>query len=229
MTRRLIVNADDFGRSRAVNEGVVRAHEDGIVTSASLMVRGAAAAEAAASAPSRLSLGLHVDLAEWTYRDGEWQVVYERVPVDDGDAVAAEVEEQLARFRALVGRDPTHVDSHQHVHRDEPVASVLRAVAERLGVPLRHFGPIAYCGAFYGQDGRGVRYPELIGVDALVATLASLPEGVTELVCHPGVEDANDEGMYAAERARELETLCDPRVRAALAKEAIELRSFADV
>src|ERR687893_53407 len=77
--RYLIVNSDDFGLSRGVNQGIIEAHEQGIVTSASLMVRWPAAAEAAAYARehSELSLGLHIDLSEWAYRDGDWRAVYE--------------------------------------------------------------------------------------------------------------------------------------------------------
>ena len=80
-TRRLIVNADDFGRSHGINRGVFAAHERGIVTSASLMVRWPAAAAAAASARTRpaLALGLHVDLGEWACRGEEWAAVYEVV------------------------------------------------------------------------------------------------------------------------------------------------------
>src|SRR2546430_9059599 len=108
--RHLIVNADDFGQSRGVNRGIVAAHERGIVTSASLMVRWPAAAEAAAlgRAHPRLSIGLHVDLGEWTYRDGEWVPVYEVVRLDNPAAVAQEAGRQLAAFRRLTGADPTH-------------------------------------------------------------------------------------------------------------------------
>src|SRR5207249_7492687 len=83
--RYLIVNADDFGLSPGVNRGIIKAHDQGIVTSASLMVRMPAAAEAAAYArehPS-LSVGLHCDLGEWTYRDRKWEPVYEVAPLDD--------------------------------------------------------------------------------------------------------------------------------------------------
>src|SRR4051794_39741974 len=78
MQRYLIVNADDFGQSRGVNAGIVEAHERGVVTSASLMVRWPAAAEAAACARShpRLAVGLHLDLGEWECRDGTWVARY---------------------------------------------------------------------------------------------------------------------------------------------------------
>src|SRR6266446_1898300 len=102
-SRRLIVNADDFGQSPGVNRGIIAAHERGIVTSASLMVRWPAAAAAAAYASTHpeLSVGLHVDLRELIYRDGSWAVVYEVVPVDDRAAVAEEVGRQLDAFRRL--------------------------------------------------------------------------------------------------------------------------------
>ena len=116
MTKRyLIVNADDFGQSPGINEGIITAHEHGIVTSASLMVRWPAAATAAeyAGAHPRLSLGLHVDLGEWAYRHGEWVPLYQVVPVDDAVSVAEEVSRQLVAFQHLTGKHPTHIDSHQ--------------------------------------------------------------------------------------------------------------------
>src|SRR5207247_6198174 len=72
--RYVIVNADGFGRSPGVNRGIVAAHERGIVTSASLMVRWDAAAEAAAYGREHpeFSLGLHLDLGEWACREGPW-------------------------------------------------------------------------------------------------------------------------------------------------------------
>ena len=137
--KRLIVNADDFGLTPGVNEGVITGHTGGIITSASLMVRGPAAAAAArlSATHRRLSVGLHVDLGEWIYRNDCWAPLYEVVDPADAGAVALEVERQLDMFRELMGREPTHLDSHQHMHHDEPLRSVMRAQAEKLGVPLR--------------------------------------------------------------------------------------------
>jgi chitin disaccharide deacetylase len=228
VARCLIVNADDFGRSPGVNRGIIGTFERGIVTSASLMVRWPDAAAAAAYGRGHpdLSVGLHVDLGEWSCRDGTWMAVYEVVPLSDSRVVAEEVARQLAVFRNLLGRDPTHLDSHQHVHREEPVRSVLSALACQLRVPLRDCHPaVRYCGDFYGQTGKGQSCPAAISVEGLLRIISALPAGVTELGCHPGEVD-NMDSMYRNERAQEVKTLCHPQIRSALVAEGIELRSF---
>jgi chitin disaccharide deacetylase len=228
MTRTLIVNADDFGHSDGVNAGIVEAHERGIVTSTSAMVRmpaAAAAAELARTRPS-LAVGLHIDLGQWDYVDGEWRPAYERCASDDAAAVERECRAQLDVFRELLGRNPTHLDSHQHVHLSEPVASVATALAAELDVPLRDRG-IRYEGGFYGQSGQGEPFPEGITVERLVELVKSLPPGSTELGCHPGI-GVGAESSYGAEREQELEALCDERVRAAIERLGIVLRSFAE-
>ena len=228
----LVVNADDFGLTRGVSRGIIRAYEHGIVTSTSLMVRGAAAADAGRYARQRpeLAIGLHVDLGEWSYVDGDWAAEYEVVDVDDERAVSHEVTAQLLRFAELTGRRPTHLDSHQHVHGAEPVRSVLLRAARCLGVPLRDCDDrIEHRGDFYGQDGRGESYPELITVAAFDRIVGSLPEGWTELGCHPGDADDLPAGMYHEERALELEVLCDPGAGSSLTRHGVELRSFAEL
>jgi predicted glycoside hydrolase/deacetylase ChbG (UPF0249 family) len=227
--RTLVVNADDFGRSPGITRGVLRAHVHGIVTSTSLMVRyehSAAAAAAAASHPG-LGVGLHLDLAEWAFRDGGWRCVYEVVPAGDAWAVEREVRAQLARFRELVDRDPTHLDSHQHVHRDEPVRSVVGRVAGELGVPVRHGSSVRYCGAFYGQGRLGTALSEAITPTALAALIRDLPPGATELACHPA-DDVDIDTDYGRERLVELASLCDPAVHAAVRAADAHLAHFGD-
>ena len=227
-SRRLVVNADDFGLSEGVNAGIVRAHEEGIVTSTSLMVHGAGA-EAAALAAARLpalGVGLHLDLAEWECVDGEWRAVYERVDAADAAAVAAELEAQLGRFRELLGREPGHLDSHQHVHRSEPVRSLMGARAKELRVPLRHHGRVRYCGAFYGRGHGNAPQPGAVTPARLAALVAGIPAGATELCCHPGRDP--EPGGYGAERVLELEALCDPGVREAADRAEVRLCTFAE-
>src|SRR5215813_7133213 len=126
-TRSLIVNADDFGQSAGVNFGIIEAFERGIVTSTSIMVRWPAAAEAAqyARSHSQLSVGLHFEIGEWAFRHGEWIALYEVVAKTDAEAVSGELSHQLQVFCDLLGRPPSHLDSHQHVHRSDPVRSIM--------------------------------------------------------------------------------------------------------
>ena len=71
----LIVNGDDFGRSLGINTGILQCHDEGILTSASLMTLWPASAAAAVAAKARpqLSIGLHVDLGEWIYTEKLWR------------------------------------------------------------------------------------------------------------------------------------------------------------
>jgi predicted glycoside hydrolase/deacetylase ChbG (UPF0249 family) len=226
--RVLVVNADDFGLSPGINRGVARAHEHGIVTSASLMVRQPAAADAVryARRVGTLGLGLHFEIGEWEYRDGEWHTRHSFVAADDARAVEDELEHQLEMFTRLAGRPPTHIDSHQHVHRDAPVDQIVVRAGARLGIPVRGVtADVSYVGGFYGQDGKGNPLPDAITVAALVAIIRSLPAGVTELGCHPALDDDVDT-MYRHERRREVESLCHPHVRAAVADAGITLARF---
>jgi predicted glycoside hydrolase/deacetylase ChbG (UPF0249 family) len=200
--RFLIVNADDLGLTAAVNAGVFAAHEQGIVTSASLMV-GRPAAPAAVEELTEhpeLAVGLHLE-------------------PDDCRA-------QLERFREMVGRDPTHLDSHKHVHEAEPVKAEAEALAAELGVLLRNRA-IRYEGSFYGRPG-GEPAPEAIAPEHLIELIHALPPGWTEIGCHPAAGPVPS-SSYDAERQIELGTLCDPRVREALNVSDVHLCSFAQV
>jgi chitin disaccharide deacetylase len=228
MSRYLIVNADDFGLSPGVNRGIIECAERGIVTSASLMVRWPAAAEAASyrNQNRNISLGLHVDLGEWLLRNGEWEPLYKVVDTEDKRAVEAEITQQLGQFRRLVGRNPSHLDSHQHVHRTEPARSIMLDVARELGIPLRECDPrVRYCGDFYGQGAEAELLPDAITVANLRQILTSLPEGVTELGCHPGYDDGL-QTPYRAERAEEVRVMRDPAIRECLKSLQIQLESF---
>ncbi len=192
--RFLIVNADDLGLSGAVNEGVFAAHEEGIVTSTSLMA-GRPAAPAAAAALAEhpdLAVGLHLEVEE-------------------------EFRSQLDRFRELVGRDPTHLDSHHHAHESEPAAAPAESLAAELGVSLRN-RTIPYEGSFYGKDA--------ISPEKLMELIRALPPGWTEIGCHPAAGPVPT-SSYDAERQIELETLRDSRVKDLLNVMHVRLCSFA--
>lgn len=153
MPKHLIVTADDFGLSPEVNGAVERAHRDGILTSASLMVAAPAAAEAVEVARRlpRLRVGLHLALVEarpalppsdvpdlvgpdgWFRRDtarfGAELFFSPRMRRQ----LAREVEAQFAAF-AATGLPLDHVDAHQHFHLHPTVASLVIRVGRAHGM-----------------------------------------------------------------------------------------------
>ncbi len=230
-SRCLIVNADDFGLTTEINRGIVEARECGILTSASLMVRGSAAAEAAdyARQNADFSVGLHFEVAEWRFQRGEWVKHYEVIDSTDPNAVRLELERQLALFAELAGRLPTHLDSHQHMHLKEPARSILIGTANQLRVPLRSCTPeIRYSGGFYGQTGEGEPYAKGISLDHLIHVIETLPAGWTEVGTHPGYAGGLD-SVYTLPREEELRVLCRREVRAAMERTQVQLCSFHDV
>ena len=151
--RRLIVNADDFGRSRSINEAVVRAHREGILTTASLMVNEGSCAEAVALAKEnpRLGVGLHLTLlmGHSALAPGEipglvnQQAEFLNDPIRVGmryffrrelrEQLRKEIHAQFARFRAT-GLTLDHVNGHLHMHLHPTVFGILMEDAEKLGI-----------------------------------------------------------------------------------------------
>jgi len=223
MARHLIVNADDLGASDGVNRGIVECHVDGIVTSASLMVTGVAADDAVARAREHpeLGVGLHWDV--WGEDEREFDL-------GDRRAVREEFARQLDRFHELMGRSPTHVDSHRHAHREPGVMELFGELVEPLGVPLRGDGRVRFVGGFYAQWEWMVTNLEYVSVPFLERMLRDeVPEGWTEISCHPGHRSPGYSAVYLAEREKEVRTLTDPRVRATVDELGIRLASFAAV
>jgi chitin disaccharide deacetylase len=230
--RRVIINADDFGETDGLNRGIIEAHRQGVVTSTSLMPRGPAAGAAAAHAKDNpgLSFGLHVDLGAWQFTGGQWAVVYEVCDLQSEQAIRDEVRRQLELYRRIMGRDPSHLDSHQNVHRvREPLRTIFRELAGELGVTLRHMSDdVLPNGGFWGRNEDYEPDLSRLTAQQLIQIFANLPAGsTTELSCHPGYTQDLDSD-YRDERLVELRVLCRPEVRSAIADLGIELISFDD-
>jgi predicted glycoside hydrolase/deacetylase ChbG (UPF0249 family) len=251
---KLIVNADDFGYTESVSAGIVRAHRDGIVTATTLMTNAPhtdGAAKLARATPS-LDVGVHlvitfdrpladVELVRTLVdKDGRFFRPIELLARDiDGAEALLEYRAQFGKARALLGREPTHLDSHHWVH-DHP------ALEWAIGELARETGAAARIHSAEQRDrlrARGVRTADhfvrefqdegKVGLESLLPLLERLAKrsGVTELMCHPGEADeamAKRSG-YARERATELATLTHPQVRAAVKELGITLATFADV
>lgn len=271
MARRLIVNADDYGLTAGVSRAILLAHHTGILTSTTFMVNFPWAGEMAAqlAGAPRLGVGLHLNLTT-----GAPVLPPDQVPSlvgPDGrfgrDLLRllrrvrpAEAERewsaQLERFVALVGRLPTHLDTHRYLQAWPPLCRAMLAVARRYGVaavralPPDFFPPGTFprwspagpvlravlrrTSALIRQS--GLRAPDRtlagdLDLPGLLARLDRAGEGVTEIVTHPGEVDDQLRALSSLrdQRAVELAALTAPEARERVERLGLQLIHFGDL
>lgn len=246
--KKLIVNADDLGRTEGINEGIFDAHRRGVVTSATMMVNYPSARRVAVLSRDNpaLGIGLHVALSggvpalppehlrSLVDTKGMLPAKPEGLAAADPAEVLAEVRAQLKLFREIMGRDPTHFDSHHHSHREVPaVFEAILTLAWETGLPVRNVSPAMaerlrregvptpdhFVEDFYAE---GATLNDLIGI------VEDLPAGTSEIMCHPAVvdEELRSSSGYSDVRARELDVLTHGAVRQALQRSGVRLISF---
>jgi predicted glycoside hydrolase/deacetylase ChbG (UPF0249 family) len=279
MSRRLIVNADDYGRTVHVSRGILEAHRQGIVTSTSVMIglEGVEAQLAEALTCPGLGVGLHLVFSAWrpvlpleqvrglVDKDGwflDQHTLWARAQEIPLKQLRAELTAQLQRFRELACRMPDHLDCHHFVHLYPPFFQVYADLAAQFRLPLRvpfptetdfrravktlpflEGFPIDLVRGMIVTDSaliraRGLVHPDrFIGtffgrqaltLENLLALFDSLPEGTSELMCHPGYDDVElAHSSYRGERQTELALLTHPVVRERIRALGIELATFA--
>jgi predicted glycoside hydrolase/deacetylase ChbG (UPF0249 family) len=267
MTRRLIVNADDLGLSPGTNQGILEAHQKGILTSTTVMIN-MPDAEAGIRLLQReapqMGIGLHLNVTtgkpvlpveevpslvnasgEFPYNPKDPLAYLDNLNLEE---VRAEILAQFERFNQIAGRKPDHLDSHHHALYHFPTGlGLLFDLSDAHHLPLRAgcvwLVDAAYDAPRYDElremvaDALNPFWPDYFdarfydsGVTAenLRAILMNLPEGVTEMMCHPAHND-NLQQSYAAQREVELALLTDPALRPLAAEQGIELITFADM
>jgi hopanoid biosynthesis associated protein HpnK len=154
MNRKIIINADDFGLCEGVNKAVVKAHNDGVLTSATIMTNMPAAEEAIRLAKSMpgLGVGVHLNLTEGfpltkdtcinclTDSDGKFTLGPDGLLLRSllskkvRNAVKLELQAQIQWFFDK-GLKPTHLDSHKHIHCIPPIFKIVVDLAARFAIP----------------------------------------------------------------------------------------------
>lgn len=245
----LIVNADDFGFTPGVVEGILRAHRDGIVTSTTVLINAPQIEESvkAFSSFPKLKLGLHLNvtwgepvsdrsgLKTLLGQDGRFirRSAFEGVNPDE---VLVEWKAQVRKARSL-GLRLTHLDTHHHTHLNPALLDRLLDLAEKEKLAAR--SPASWVRDFLKAN--GIRTPDHFvgdfygegktGPDHLHALLRAIPEGYAELCCHPGIADETLKKIssYHAARESELATLTRPDLRDWLSENGIALTTFQDL
>jgi chitin disaccharide deacetylase len=286
--KQLILNADDFGMTLGVNEGIVRAHREGVLTSTTLMANGLAFADAVKKAEEnpKLGVGCHLVLV-----GGKPVAPAEQVPslVDGQGNLPDSLPEFVARVSAgLIKKDEierelraqiqkiqnagvilTHLDSHKHTHAHPKVMDVVGKVAQEFGItkirrPVENLRSswestrkdaegvskqIAAAGvvrvvasgfeAFVEKYKLtcpdyflGLAMTGQLGPAALRRMAASIQEGSTEIMLHPGIRDAElaaSGSRLQQQRETEMEGLLDGGVRQVFLERGIHFISYREL
>ena len=173
----------------------------------------------------------------------------ERLPNLKMEEVKQEWRSQIEAFVRAAGRRPTHLDSHHHSSYFSPALfHAMLELAEEYGCAIR-FPFAGRVSSELEETNKHLpdlmrefspRYPDRFVVDfyderatheELLKAINNLPDGTTEIMCHPGyVDDAfSGESVYNRQRERELQILTDPSIKEAIESNEIRLISFADL
>jgi predicted glycoside hydrolase/deacetylase ChbG (UPF0249 family) len=172
----------------------------------------------------------------------------EHLPSLNMDEVKAEWRKQVERFIQATGKNPTHLDSHHHSSYFSPALfRGMLELAQEYDCAIRF--PFTEVSSELEETAKFVpeliqefntRRPDIFFVnfydvtateENLLKILASVPEGRSEIMCHPGfVDDAfARESIYNFQRERELQILTNPIIKQAIKSEGIDLITFADL
>jgi predicted glycoside hydrolase/deacetylase ChbG (UPF0249 family) len=243
----LIVNADDFGLTAGVSRGILEAGRRGIVTSTTLLVnRDIPPAQVEKLEASALGVGVHLNLTL-----GAPVSDPQRVPslvdaegrfIRDAREAAARAKPEEARielgtqidaFRKIMGRFPTHLDTHHHVGRHDPILDLVLDFARALKVAVRSQDATVRTAArnlglrtpdhFMGESGPEAYWSR----ERTLEQLAALPAGVSEFMTHPGYfDDELAYSRYGRQRETELAGLTDEEARRTVERLGIRLAHF---
>lgn len=236
---RLIFNADDFGFTRDVNEGIVEAHRHGVLTATTLMANGDAFDHAVACARDTptLDIGVHLVMVQGqsVARPGHAMpatlqalaiaLLRRQIPVYD-EAVA-----QVRKIMAA-GIRPSHIDTHKHTHLFPSVLDAMARVAREFDIPWvrQRLGIKAKLAGLRTTDHfTGFGVTGRLDEAAIIETLEGLPDGLTEFMCHPGKcgPELQDAATRLKEsRAAELAALTSPEVRRVIDRRGIVLTDY---
>ena len=259
--KQLIVNADDFGFTRDVNAGIVECHRNGILTATTLMANGDAFDDAVRLAKENptLDIGVHLVLVGGPGQPASVAGLIARLA--RGHDVAAEMRRQV-RTILDAGLKPTHLDTHKHTHLAPPVLNAVVKISREFKIPwvrkpadftmpaqaspllekvvnagvqfaARRFDKVLQrAGCRFTSHFTGFEITGRMGTAELVAMLRQLPDGLTELMCHPGYlgEELRAAPTRLKEsRVKELEAITSPQARTALAEAGIHLTAYRDL
>ncbi len=251
--RYLIVNADDFGFSPEINQGILDAFNNGIVTDTSILIHSPYAESGLQLAKEMgLPVGIHVDfvteyvenhqrqkqemigpkgqLARELFNREMKKEVNHLFTSAELIVVRDELRDQVKTYLNLMGRKPSHLDYHFGLHYLPDIMAIYVTVAEEYDIPIRWgrqyagHSPYKFAPRVFCDQFRG---NENSSISDFLTLLDHPWHGVMEICCHPGYFTPQDlPDSYNQERVYELKILLDPKLKIELRHREIELVDY---
>jgi predicted glycoside hydrolase/deacetylase ChbG (UPF0249 family) len=226
--KKLIVNADDLGLSPKINQGVIQAFKDGVVTTASVMVtkEGFEDAVTLIKDNPRLVVGIHIDLDEYFEIDhSRGRIVGYKVSPLPIDEICSKIRQQI---ETLLSKNIKidHLSGHHHVHLIKEIfPKVVELMKEYRIQGMRYSRKIMPDPSLYDEfkkilDENDIIYPPYF-IEGWYWGNIDEPYTIAELMTHPGYGE-----LW---REYELSASCDPRLKAYLREKNIQLITYTDL
>ncbi|WP_070963306.1 chitin disaccharide deacetylase [Vibrio sonorensis] len=242
---KVIFNADDFGLTTGVNDGIVASFKHGVVRSTTMMVgmSGEAHAVECAKENPGLKIGVHLRFTAGAPltshsclkgEDGQFFAQKDFWPFRGftPEAIYDEAVAQIEHFLSL-GLPLSHLDSHHHAHTHEQLLPVIKRVAQQYNVPLRGVGipDMIYPPHYYAFTDQF--YDEQVTLSKLMNHLLELKENhqCVEVMCHPAYVDDELRAIsgYCYQRETELSVLANPNLVRQLEEHAIHVTDYSEL
>lgn len=239
-----IFNADDLGLSGNTNKGIFQCFENGVVRSASLLVTGQFNVDEIKEMQNRgLSIGIHLNVSgngrfitsqsELFGKNGKVNNAYKQksaLTESELNLAIKEFEEQVALFIKIFNEKPEHINFHHPLYEIPGLTERFIDLLKKYNLPTRWYLDMKQLYGLHPDNTEfGFYNEESLSVGNLISLLDSSPDGITEVVLHPGLYDENLDSSYKVERQKQVDVLTDKLLKKHISNNGYRIISFNEI
>lgn len=215
---KIIINADDFGYTKANTEGIIEGYKKGIIKSTTALMNMSYIeyGEKIAAGCSNLGIGVHLVLTlgksltenkTLTDKDGNFfnrkEIINHKLDLQE---ICLEFKAQIERYIKIFGHKPSHLDSHHGMHDYGNHYTVVKRLSEEYDLPVRNHNQFHFVTEFYGSN---------VSQESFIFLLDKYKDKDIEIMTHPGYCDLElyRKSSYSVQRIKELDILCSQEVK----------------
>lgn len=233
LNMKLIINADDFGYTKGVTDGIIEGYHSGIIRSTTVLTNMPYITYGAELTKdlTDLGMGVHLTLTLGKSLTGAPSITnklgyfksrkqfYEEIDQIKPEEVYEEFKAQIETFIHTFHKTPDHLDSHHSVHDAKGLLPISQKLADEYGIPMRRYSDFTFVTGFYDETAT---------VETLITLLEKHRNDNIEIMTHPGYCDLElyRSSSYHTARVKELDVLCNNLLRKYIEQHQIILTNY---